>query len=232
VPARKCVLQPGILVFVFLSTSLFAQSKTPTANTVAAQEFPVTMRQKVVAGTTPVGAKVEANLAIATLVGGKVVPVGATFTGEVVQSSAKSASDPCRLAIRINNVRWKGQSLELKAYLTAWYYPMQLAGSDDHSDDQSGEIHGNVGVREGGRSNTPFPSNTAPDGMGLPSGPTSKLSEHRKAMKDVDSMYLDDGTLALTSTRFNIKIDKSTTYVLATGDLSPQSKPLPDSTSR
>lgn len=186
------------------------------------------MHQKVVAGTTPVGTKVEANLTIATLVDGKVVPVGATFSGEVVQSSAKSASTPCRLAIRIHGVRWKGQSLEIKAFLTAWYYPMQLAGSDEDSDDQQNGIHGSVGVGQGRRANTPFPPNTASDGTGLSAGPTSKVSEYREAMKDVDSTHMDDGTIVLTSTRFNIKIDKSTTYVIATGDLTEQSKPVSD----
>ncbi len=48
------------------------------------------MRQNVVAGKTPVGTKVEAKLTIATLVKGTVIPEGAVFSGEVVDSVAKS----------------------------------------------------------------------------------------------------------------------------------------------
>jgi hypothetical protein len=38
-------------------------------------------------------------------------------------------------------------------------------------------------------------------------------------MKDVESSVDAEGNVALTSTRANLKLDKSTTYVLATGDL-------------
>lgn len=184
------------------------------------------MRQKVVAGTTPVGAKVEATLTIATLVGGKVIPEGATFSGEVVQSSAKSARDPCRLAIRINSVRWKDQSFELKAYLTAWYYPIRITAAGDSTDDRPTGVHGEIGAQTGGpRSSVPYsrplPPGATPDGSDIPPAPTSTVSDHRVMMKDVDAVHLDDGSLALTSARVNIKLGKSTTYVLATGDLSP-----------
>ena len=38
-------------------------------------------------------------------------------------------------------------------------------------------------------------------------------------MKDVESARKADGTIELTSTHSNISLDKTTTYVLATGDL-------------
>jgi hypothetical protein len=38
-------------------------------------------------------------------------------------------------------------------------------------------------------------------------------------MKNVESTRNSDGAVSLTSKSFNIKIDKLTTYVLATGDL-------------
>ncbi len=38
-------------------------------------------------------------------------------------------------------------------------------------------------------------------------------------MKNVESMRNSDGAVTLTSKRFNIKLDKQTTYVLAAGDL-------------
>jgi hypothetical protein len=40
-------------------------------------------------------------------------------------------------------------------------------------------------------------------------------------MKDVDSIRNSDGTVTLTSSRSNLKIDKLTTYVLAKDDLLP-----------
>jgi hypothetical protein len=41
-------------------------------------------------------------------------------------------------------------------------------------------------------------------------------------MKNVESTRNSDGSVTLTSKSFNIKIDKATTYVLATGDLLPK----------
>jgi hypothetical protein len=38
-------------------------------------------------------------------------------------------------------------------------------------------------------------------------------------MKDVESTRQSDGALVLSSTHVNIKLDKTTTYVLATDDL-------------
>jgi hypothetical protein len=40
-------------------------------------------------------------------------------------------------------------------------------------------------------------------------------------MKDVESGSNSGGVVTLTSKRFNIKLDKVTTYVLAPGDLLP-----------
>jgi hypothetical protein len=56
-------------------------------------------------------------------------------------------------------------------------------------------------------------------GLTLP--PTSGISKHRVLMKDVKSTHNSDGAVTLISTRSNIKIDKLTTYVLATDDLLP-----------
>jgi hypothetical protein len=42
-------------------------------------------------------------------------------------------------------------------------------------------------------------------------------------MKNVESTRNGDGAVSLTSKSFNIKLDKLTTYVLATGDLLPTS---------
>jgi hypothetical protein len=60
----------------------------------------------VAAGKTPVGAKIKARLAVATLIDGKVIPRSAVFSGEVIDSAAKTA-DASRLAIRMDSMVWK-----------------------------------------------------------------------------------------------------------------------------
>ena len=171
----------------------------------------MTLREKIVAGKTPVGTKVEAKLTIATLVDGKVIPMGAIFWGEVVESAAKSATGPSRLAIRMNEVRWKKGTATLQVYLTAWYYPLRMATNEDPSNDPLGRGRSRNGTY------TQNPTFPATNGPGL--GPASNVSENRILMKDVESARQNDGALVLTSTRFNLKLDKTTTYVLATGDL-------------
>ena len=115
---------------------------TPAASgSSGALEFPVIMRQNVVAGTTPVGTKVQAKLAVATLVDGVVVPRDAVLSGEVTESVAKSATDPSRLGIRMDSAQWKKGSapivlsLASKLYLTAWYYPVAEMRAPDLSDE-------------------------------------------------------------------------------------------------
>jgi hypothetical protein len=225
-PARKLLPQstfmivPGLALLALAvsgSALLFAQPKTPAPSSAAAsvasvQEFPVTMRQNVKAGKTPVGTKVEAKLTIATLVSGAVIPAGAIFSGEVVASAAKSSNDPSRIAIRMDSVQWKNASKPITVYLTAWYYPVQMPQMDDRDECQAS---GGVGVK-------------CPIGPGMPSSrlppdalppPPGQVSQSRVAMKDVESTRDADGTIALTSTHANINLDKTTTYVLATGDL-------------
>jgi hypothetical protein len=213
------------------STFLLAQSSEqqqhPVSSpviSVAAQEFPVTLRQNIVAGKTPVGTKIEAKLTMATLVKGAVIPEGAIFSGEVVQSSAKSATNPSRLAIRIDSVQWKKESKPITLYLVPWYYPL-LMRQDVEGDDQSdrpvrGVICGSASCRE----MSPNYDNTFPNPRTssdtLPP-PPPRVSESRVPIKDVDSARDIDGTIALTSTHSNIKLDKTTTYVLAANALAP-----------
>ena len=199
------------------SIAVFAQTKSSAK----LQEFPVTLRQNIVAGKTPVGEKVEANLTLATLVDGKVIPEGATFSGEVVASIARTEDQPSRLAIRMNSVRWKKGSVPVIAYVTNWYYPVELITEGPHPDRG---IHGDIDIQAGGSRPIPPASQPTPrrvDGAetGGSSSPASKLSDHRVLMKDVDSATADDGTITISSTRSNLKLDKSTTYVLATGNL-------------
>lgn len=212
----------GIFVIAAVSSISFAQTKPASPS--AVQEFPVTMRQNITAGKTAVGTKVEAKLTIGTLVNGTVVPVDAIFSGEVIESAEKSSTAPCRLAVGFDTVRWKGGSTPIKVYLTAWYFPITLGSPNDLSSDASKGIHGEVGIQktvthQSGQSSSPFPSGPPDDGPDAPPVPGSNVSSHRVVMKGVVSKKAENGTVVITSSRFNIKIDKSTTYVLANGDL-------------
>jgi len=180
----------------------------------SALEFPVTMRQNVVAGKTPVGTKVEAKLTIATLVSGAVIPEGAVFSGEVVDSVAKTATESSRLAIRMDSVQWKKQSKTVKVFLTAWYYPILMGHDAEVNDPNDRSI-----MRTQPGDNFPNPR-MPPDAF-----PPPRVSESRVAMKDVESTREDDGTIALTSKKTNIKLDRTTTYVFASGDLTAGKPP-------
>jgi hypothetical protein len=211
-----------------------SQRTTMSPSSSAALELPVIMRQNVAAGTTPVGTKVQAKLAVATLVDGVVVPRDAVLSGEVTESVAKSATDPSRLAIRMDSAQWKKGSapivlpLASKVYLTAWYYPVAEARAQDLSDESPDDTPQNWKRRN--RSSTfpdpnapasqPFPDRGAGADLGsLPPLPSSSISKHRALMKNVESTRNSDGAVTLTSRSFNIKIDKVTTYVVATGEL-------------
>ena len=71
-------------------------------------------------------------------------------------------------------------------------------------------------------SQQPFPGrDTGTDTGSSPSSPASIISEHRALMKNVQASRNSDEAVSLTSKSFNIKLDKLTTYVLATGDMLP-----------
>ena len=129
----------AVLTVVLSSAALLSQSRPAPPSSSAGLEFPVTMRQNVAAGTTPVGTKVQAKLAVATLVDGVVVPQDAILSGEVTESVSKSAADPSRLAIRVDSAQWKNRSAPMvvalapKVYLTAWYYPAAPPTNPDPS---------------------------------------------------------------------------------------------------
>jgi len=220
---------------VLASGTLLSQTKAAAPASSAGLELPVTMRQNVAAGT-PVGTKVQAKLAVATLVNGVVVPQDAILSGAVTDSVAKSATNPSRLAIRFDAAQWKNRStpastvisIEPKVYLTAWYYPaaalMNPNLSTDMPEAPRNPRSGNApGAYPGPRNPTPpSPSLSGPDtGMDkdAPPAPTSEVSKHRVLMKNVESIRDSDGAVGLTSKQVNIKLDKTTTYVLAAGEL-------------
>jgi hypothetical protein len=190
-----------------------------------AQEFPVQMRQNVVAGKTPVGTKFEATLTLATLIGGKVVPEGAIFSGVVVESAAKSVNSPSRLSMRIDSVRWKSGSASITAYLTAWYYPAVLPPPDNAGGGPFGANGEGKRTWAGYNPNVTdqviFPGRS-PDRLPEPAPPqSSDNTEHRVAMKNVETMRAGDAAIVLSSSHSTIKLDRGTTYVLATGNVTP-----------
>jgi hypothetical protein len=223
----------AVLTVVLGSAVSLSQSTPAPAISAAGLDLPVIMRQNVASGATPVGTKVEGKLAVATLVNGVVVPQDAILSGEVTESVAKSASGPSRLAIRMDSAQWKNGSapkvlqLTKKVYLTAWYYPAATLTTQDLSSGLPDATHnprlgsGTAGVYPGQRNPTspPFPgTDTGTDTLPAPPAPASDISKHRVPMKNVESTRNDDGTVTLTSKRSNIKLDKTTTYVLAAGD--------------
>jgi hypothetical protein len=189
----------------------------------ASREFPVTMQQSVTAGKTPAGTKVQAKLEVATLVDGTVIPKNAVFSGEVIESVAKTKTDPSRISIRMDSVQWKGASAVVKIYLTAWYYPVQEQMGQDL---QYGPQQSAKGTWNGqgqypdpnSKSYKPFPGSDTDKNSTVPDTPNATTSNHRLAMNDVESTSGADGTLTLVSKRTNIKLDKLTTYVFS-GDL-------------
>jgi len=215
---------PAVLTIVFASAALLSQPTPAARSSPAGLEFPVTMRQKIAAGKTPVGSEVQAKLAVATLVNGVVVPQDAILSGEVTESAAKSATGPSRLAIRMDSARWSNGSAPIKVYLTAWYYPVVTPTNQDLPSglpDVANDPRRRTGGGFPGARNpaSPFPS---PDpGAGKDTAPPqpASISQHRVLMKNVESTRNSDGVVTLTSKHSNIKLDQQTTYVLATDGL-------------
>src|SRR5579862_3003194 len=120
---RRTKAVATLVLWVSCSATVLGQQKPAAPAPSGIQEFPVTLQQSVAAGKTPVGTKIQAKLAVATLVAGTVIPRNALFSGEVIESVAKTKTDPSRLSIRMDSVQWKAGSAAIKAYSTAWYYP-------------------------------------------------------------------------------------------------------------
>ena len=245
--ARSLIVPGACLVFLFLLTQLLIAQTKPVDTTstpkkpvapglAAGLEFPVHLRQNIVAGKNAAGSKVQATLTVATFVKGVVIPEGAIFSGEVVESAAKSATNPSRLAIRMDSAQWKNKgsgtlvSVELdpRVYLTSWYYPPVLPkegdqdrpiGIADASHNPTMPSDPSGGGR--GQRNPAAPPLPTPDDDSLPPRPPRQSADaqnHRVQLKNVESTRNDDGTLVLTSDHSNIKFDKTLTYVLATSD--------------
>jgi hypothetical protein len=211
----------GILIALVSPTRAqqTAPASTPTAlskGASAALEWPVTFQQTVTAGMNAVGTKAQAKLLIATQFNGTVVPAGAVLSGEVVESQAKSATTPSRLAIRMNRVQWKDVGpFEVKLYLTHWYHPFRPIAREE-GPAQPYE-HGEIGLRAAYPQEQPgrILQEAVSDSGGL-------VSPKLLAIKNVEATSCNDGTVVLTSNKSNIKLDKGIIYVLGVNDLSPQ----------
>ncbi|MBZ5614457.1 MAG: hypothetical protein LAO23_10640 [Acidobacteriia bacterium] len=211
------------VTLVLSSIVLLGQSIPAGPSSSSLLEFPVIMLQKVTAGTTPVRTKVQAKLALATLVGRVVVPQGAILSGEVTESVPKSATNASRLGIRMDSAQWKNGSVTIRVYLTAWYYPV-TPPLQDLSTDPRDDVAIRPRRRRGGV-NSPYPNSapgrgTGPDLAPAPPSPEQSISKHRVLMKNVESARNHDGAITLISKSGNIKLDKETAYVLA-GNLLP-----------
>jgi hypothetical protein len=200
-------------------------SQKPVAPTGSAMtEFPVLLQQNVVAGKTPVGTKIQAKLAEATLLEGKVIPKNAMFSGEVVESIARTDTQPSLLSVRMDSVQWKGDSAFVKLYLTQWYYPakdetgqnFQEVASPAAKRAQMGEIQYPTPEMKVHR---PPPNEESSKSPSAPDTGLSSSSGRRMQMKNVVSVHNENGVIAITSSHSNLKLDKSTMYVLASGDL-------------
>jgi len=210
----------------FTFVVLAQQSPDPVAvqnpSSANVQDFPVMMRQNVVAGKMPVGTRVQATLMIATLVAGKVIPEGAIFSGVVVESIAKSAASPSRLSIRMESLQWKTGSLALTTYLTQWYHPVELTLGDRFDDRPN--TNGERSKRTWAAYN-PNPSDallfsgdSAQPRLKTAPPPAMAVSARRVLMKDVQLERNRSGGQTLVSGHSNLKLDKSTTYILTTSE--------------
>jgi hypothetical protein len=224
----RTILAGSVLfVLVFGSAAVLGQEKAAAPSSPGVREFPVTMQQNVTAGVTSVGTKISAKLLVATLVDGVVFPRNAVFSGEVTESVAKSATQPSRLAIRMDSVQWKNGLAPIRVYLAPWYYPTRI---DEGQNLAYGPTDTSVNSRTWNGAGT-YPDPKSPASQPFPgrdsdrnqdSVPNTSLAinmDHRVMMKNVESARNNDGSVAITCTRSNIKLDKLTAYVLATGAL-------------
>jgi hypothetical protein len=110
--------------------------------------------------------------------------------------------------------------------LTAWYYPLRdETGQDLQYGPQLPAKRTWNGQGQYPDTTTkvykPFPGSEPDQDKSVPDTPNSTTSNHRVLMKDVEAASASDGSLALVSKHANLKLDKLTTYVLASGDVQP-----------
>jgi hypothetical protein len=217
------------LVFgIFCSAPLPAQQKPAAPVPSGVQEFPMIMRQNITAGKTPVGTAVQAKLVVGTLGNGTVFPKNAIFSGKVIESVAKTSTEPSRLAIRMDSVQWKDGSAAVKIYLTAWIYPTTVeSGQDLQYGPQQSQVATWNGEGAYPDPNSPvvkpFPGGNSKSSSDAVPNTTSAVTLRRRVpMKNVMSGKHDDGAVVIASTHSDIKLDKLTTYVFSADELRSQ----------
>ncbi len=225
---------PQLAFTVICSATLFSQqtpaaaaSSTPTA---AATDLPVIFQQKIEAGKTPVGTKIQAKLDMATLVNGTVIPRNAVLSGEVLESVARTKTESSRVSIRVDSAQWKNGTATLKLYLIPWYYPpvIDTAPNLQYGPQQSDKRTWN-GMGQYPDPNSPayrpFPKGADSDQASSdPNSSTSTGPRHRVRIKNVEAQRTSNGVITLLSAHSDIKLDKATTYVLAGNDLTATAK--------
>jgi hypothetical protein len=198
------------------AASIGQQSQSSSS---ALREFPVVLQQTVEAGKTPVGTKIQAKLAVATLFHGILIPRNAVVSGVIFESVGKSAKAPSRLGIRMENAKWKDESTcMMRAYLMPLYYAMTAQSAqglpNGPPDPDSRTLNGPE--RSDSAMNRPFPDSAEASRGAIPDTPV--LSSRPVSMKNVGIEPVDDGGVALVSEHANIKLYKMTTYILAAID--------------
>jgi len=228
--SSESMLGQSLLGQTMLGQTAPSQAKTTVPRAAALLDLPIVMQQKVAAGKTPVGTKVQAKLAVATLLNGVVLPEDAILTGEVIESVAKSASNPSILGIRMDSAQWANGVAHIKAYLTAWYYPLVSTANEDPTSDSTYAAtnlkhwNGPGYVPDSSiRLAQPVPNRNSEQEKGPAAppaaAPVSSISKRRALMKDVQTTSHSDGALALTSKQSTIKLDKTTIYMVVAGVL-------------
>src|SRR5271154_2761852 len=232
--ARR-LLSPLFAMAFCLGTAVGRQGQasppasTPGSVAALAHVFPVVMQQTIVPGKIPPGTRVRASLVVATLLNGKVVPRNAVFSGEVIESQAKTANIPSRLSIRLDSAQWKNESTTIQVYLTSWFSPVTLdAGPNlQYGPEQPASKTWN-GMGQYPDPNSaaykPFPSAADADKAPPPDTSASVISKHAVAMKNVESQRNSAGGITLVSNRSNLKLDKVTTYIFASDDVPSTAK--------
>ena len=214
---RSLVAQAVILGF--LSAASIGQQSLSASSSLVLREFPMVLQQSVEAGKTPVGAKVQARLAVATLFHGTVIPRNAVFSGVILESVAKSANAPARLAIRLETAHWKDRSTCMKAYLMPLYYAATARAAQNlpyESPDPASRTLNGAGQSDS-RMYQPFPGGDSETVQGaIPDTPS--ISSRPVSMKNVELEPANDGGIVLVSEHANIKLYKLTTYVFAAGE--------------
>lgn len=203
-----------VILACWSAFSLSQQAQAPSARP-ALHEFPLTLQQSIESGKTKIGTKVQAKLATATRFQGAVIPRNAVFSGVVIESTARGAKEPAKLAIRMETAEWKDQSTSMTAYLTPLYYtvaaPTSLPGG---SPDPSSRTLKGAGQDPNSPMYRPYPTNDSQAAQeAIPEIATT--STRPVAMKNVTLGLADDGGAALVSEHSNIKLYKLTTYVFA-----------------